>query len=174
MNEEWRIIDGYPDYYVSNHGRIKSFKKNKKDGYILKFMTTNFGHFLVDLFDVNHKSKKLLVHQLVLRAFIGLKPIGLVCNHKDGNKANNSIENLEYCTQGENNQHALDTGLRVQPKGQEHWQGKKTHCKNGHEFTKENTYFWKNHRICRRCSADRAYSRRSNCKRHSKRNKYND
>ena len=167
--EEWRVIEGYPDYQISNFGKIKSFKKDK-NGYDLKYMSTNFGHCLVDLFNVNHKGKKFLVHQLVLKAFVGPKPEGMVCNHKDGNKKNNCIDNLEYCTQQYNNQHALDTGLRKMPSGNSHWNGKRKFCKNGHEFSDDNTYEWDGHRICRRCQADRMYLRRN---KKSKRHKYN-
>ena len=53
-----------------------------------------------------------LVHRLVLLAFIGEHPEGKnIVNHKDGDKTNNSLENLEWVTSQENTQHAVDTGL---------------------------------------------------------------
>lgn len=58
-----------------------------------------------------------MVHRLVAKAFLD-KPTGKdFVNHKDGNKLNNHVDNLEWCTIKENNQHARDTGLWVQPKG---------------------------------------------------------
>ena len=50
------------------------------------------------------------VHRLVARAFFGNKE-GFDVNHKDGNKQNNTISNLEWCTHKENMQHAFRTGL---------------------------------------------------------------
>jgi hypothetical protein len=53
------------------------------------------------------------IHQLVANAFIP-NPNNYECiNHKDGNKLNNSVDNLEWCTRAENNKHAYATGLRV-------------------------------------------------------------
>ena len=53
------------------------------------------------------------VHSLVCEAFIGPKPDGHEINHKDGIKAHNGVENLEYCTRSENAAHAIALGLRT-------------------------------------------------------------
>lgn len=62
------------------------------------------------IFGVWKTAKYFKVHRLVLEAFYGLSPLGV--NHKDGNKANNSLGNLEYVSQGENNRHAYRIGLK--------------------------------------------------------------
>ena len=48
------------------------------------------------------------VHRLVMEAFVGLRPHDMVTNHKNGDKGDNRLENLEYCTQQENIDHAID------------------------------------------------------------------
>lgn len=59
------------------------------------------------------------VHSLVALAFIGERPGGYQINHKDGNKFNNHVDNLEYCTASENQQHAIRTGLRRIHRGED-------------------------------------------------------
>ena len=56
-----------------------------------------------------------LVHVLVLEAWIGPRPFGYVTNHKNGNKTDNRLENLEYVTQTENMKHSYATGLSPKP-----------------------------------------------------------
>lgn len=68
-------------------------------------------------FTINGKTKKYSVHRLVATAFIP-NPNNYKCvNHKDGNKLNNRVENLEWCTYSENLKHAYDNNLRSKPKG---------------------------------------------------------
>lgn len=59
------------------------------------------------------RSKTYLVHALVASAFIGKRPKGYDVNHKDGNKLNNYIDNLEYITSAENKYHAVANGFIV-------------------------------------------------------------
>lgn len=61
--------------------------------------------------------KTFMVHRLVAKAFLPKVEGKNFINHKDGNKLNNHVDNLEWCTIKENNQHARDTGLWVQPRG---------------------------------------------------------
>lgn len=108
-NEIWKDIKGLNgEYQVSNKGRIKSkerfvkFGKNtyrKVEEKILKSSDNGNGYKLVSL-GKNNKAKK--IHRLVAEAFIP-NPDNLPCvNHKDENKANNTVENLEWCTQAYN------------------------------------------------------------------------
>ena len=55
MEEEWKEIKGYPDYLISNHGRVKSFKYDKEDGRILKPHISTRGYSQVNLWDETRK-----------------------------------------------------------------------------------------------------------------------
>jgi hypothetical protein len=59
--------------------------------------------------------KNRLVHRLVMEAWVGPCPEGCVTNHKNGNKTDNRLENLEYCTQSENMAHSYGYGLSPKP-----------------------------------------------------------
>lgn len=114
MKEVWRDVVGYEGYYmVSNLGRVMGIKKfpNMPDNRIAKGSISMHGYHYVHLRkDTVSKNKK--VHIMVAQAFIP-NPHGKPhINHKDGNKLNNSVDNLEWCTPTENNRHALRTGLR--------------------------------------------------------------
>ena len=65
----------------------------------------------------NNKTKPFRIHVLVLEAFVEARPLGLVSNHKDGDKNNNHITNLEWVTRAENNLHAYRTGLKIPHRG---------------------------------------------------------
>lgn len=94
--EEWLNIYGYPDYQVSNTGKVKSLKYGKER--ILKQGTNEYGYHMVQLFR-DGKYKNMKVHRLVAEAFIP-NPYNLpFINHKDENPSNNNITNLEWCTQ---------------------------------------------------------------------------
>lgn len=101
MQEVWKDIKGCEGFYqVSNLGRIKN--KNK----ILKGWITKYGYKRVSL-----KNKRYLVHRLVAEAFLDHPKNLTQVNHKDGNKLNNCVSNLEWCTPSENMQHAFKIGL---------------------------------------------------------------
>lgn len=105
MVEEWKTIDINPNYEVSNFGRVR----NKK-GHIMKLQVGTHGYFQVNLdFDGKNKTKK--VHRLVATAFIPNPYNKPQINHIDGNKQNNHISNLEWCTGSENVKHAFNIGL---------------------------------------------------------------
>ncbi len=99
--EVWKTIKGFENYEVSNLGRVKSLKYNKER--ILKFSILSNGYKVVDLYNNNiRKTKK--IHQLVAIAFLNHNPCGmeLVVNHKDFDKLNNNVNNLEIVTNREN------------------------------------------------------------------------
>lgn len=101
---EWRDIPGYEGMYqVSNDGRMRSHKY----GYWreMKIGKHNHGYRSVNL-SKNAQTKTWLIHRLVLLAFIGACPDELQVNHKNGNKADNHLGNLEYVTVSENHEHA--------------------------------------------------------------------
>ena len=108
MNEIWKSVKGYEDYYsVSNLGRVKSNDRQRLGiggsirnckGKILKANPNQSGHLIVNLYDNEGRSKKALVHRLVAIAFIE-NPDNLPCiNHKDEDKTNNCVDNLEWRT----------------------------------------------------------------------------
>lgn len=115
MQEIWKDIAGYEGYYqVSNFGRVKRFGsvKNLKPG------DNGHGYLYVNL-SVKNKTKSFYVHRLVAIAFIENPLDKKTVNHVNGNKSDNSIENLEWATQSENSQHGFDTGLIRQNKGKD-------------------------------------------------------
>lgn len=99
MNEEWRDIDGYEDLYqVSNMGRVLSLKFNHTENNpkILKPIEL-LGYLVVNLYK-DGKMKSFKIHRLVAKAFIPNPDNLPEVNHKDENKFNNVVDNLEWCT----------------------------------------------------------------------------
>lgn len=103
--EKWRdIINFEGRYQVSNQGRVRSLIND----IILKEETHWKGHKKVCLC-LNGLCKKYFVHRLVAIMFIPkIDEERIVVNHKDGNKTNNNIKNLEWMTIAENTQHYYD------------------------------------------------------------------
>ena len=102
--EEWRNIEGYERLYqVSNMGRIKSTQyHNGTYERILKPNKDKKGYLTVHLYK-NGKRKWVSVHKIVAQAFID-NPDNLPCiNHKNENKSDNRVKNLEYCDYTYNN-----------------------------------------------------------------------
>lgn len=102
IKEEWKQIDGFEYYYVSNLGNVKSTRRwsgtkfyerehlvslytNKKNGYVYVSISKN------------SKSYNIRVHKLVAKAFIPNPNNYNQINHIDGNKQNNRVDNLEWC-----------------------------------------------------------------------------
>ncbi|MFZ4797061.1 MAG: NUMOD4 motif-containing HNH endonuclease [Bacteroidia bacterium] len=111
-NEIWVDIVGYPEFVgyvkVSNYGRVKStvLGRHKKEK-IRKFNYHRFGYLQMPL-SANGKRKNIYVHRLVATSFIDNPFNKPDVNHKDGNKLNNNVENLEWVTHSENVRHAMD------------------------------------------------------------------
>lgn len=94
MEEQWKNISGYEDLYqVSNYGRVR--KTNGKNNYLTPYCRSD-GYEQVVLCK-NSKTKTIRIHRLVAQAFIP-NPSNLPeINHKDENKLNNNVDNLEWC-----------------------------------------------------------------------------
>lgn len=92
LMEEWKPVKNYPDYLISNFGVIKN-----KYGKLLKLRKINGGYFQVCLCK-DSKPRYFLIHRLVAEAFIPNPDNLSEINHKDENKQNNCVDNLEWCT----------------------------------------------------------------------------
>jgi hypothetical protein len=108
-NEIWKKINDFP-YYISNFGRVKN-----NNGLILKTRTLKSGYESLSLVNNNHEKFNKTVHRLVAEAFIPNPGNKKTINHKDGNKLNNLLENLEWNTLSENIKHAFNSGLKTMP-----------------------------------------------------------
>ena len=113
MNEIWKTIKGFEDYKVSNFGRVISFRVCKS-GRVLKPGTNSRGYKIVVLTDSKGKLKSLKVHRLVAIQFLEKPTCGtrLLVNHKDEDKTNNNVSNLEWCNNSENVTHSWSRSVK--------------------------------------------------------------
>lgn len=114
--ESWRDVVGYEDRYsVSNFGRVFAKEITTTQMWrgkirtlvwkakLLQGWSNRKGYHLVGLYDGRSKrARQFPVHQLVLTAFVGTRPVGMEGCHKDGNPANNHLSNLEWNTHQKN------------------------------------------------------------------------
>lgn len=121
--EEWRDIEGFENIYqISNFGRVKRLQRtvivfnrfkycerNLAEKYMSTYVLPK-GYQCVKLHHKKHRRSEY-IHRLVALAFIPQEESKKEVNHKDGDKHNNHVDNLEWCTRKENIQHAWDTGL---------------------------------------------------------------
>lgn len=114
-------IAGYENYTITDEGVIYSEKRNRYPGGFLRPTKTENGYLRVKLKN-DHENKSYYVHRLVAMAFIPNPDNKKCVNHKDGNKENNCVDNLEWCTYSENMKHAVAHGLNHNPdtKGENH------------------------------------------------------
>ena len=102
MEIKWRDVVGYENLYqVSNTGIVRSLFRYKKE---LKPNITNSGYATVQLFK-NKVGKRLLIHRIVATSFIVNSKNLPQVNHKDEDKLNNCVDNLEWCSARENMNH---------------------------------------------------------------------
>lgn len=126
--EVWEPIKGYEGLYeISNKGRVKGFKvRNAYQEHILKPLFDKDGYCKVNLYK-DRKMKRVSVHKLVALTFLGEEEGKQQINHIDGNKENNCVENLEWCTPKENIHHSIKIGL-AKKKGKYNYKARKIIC----------------------------------------------
>lgn len=101
-DEIWRPIENFPNYIISSVGRVMNINTKR----LLKLYLDKRGYYTVNLWKQN-KGYTKQVHQLVFKSFNpSIDLTDFVINHKDGNKTNNALDNLEKITYQENNLHA--------------------------------------------------------------------
>ena len=152
MTEHWRPIIGYEGLYeVSDHGRVKSLERRshlyggryRTYPEMIRTPVDIFGGYKAVKLTRDRRRIQRTVHTLVLTAFVGPRPDGLVACHNDSNPTNNRLENLRWDTQSSNILDCVSVG--------NHPLAARNHCKNGHEFTPENTTYRGRARRCRQC-----------------------
>jgi len=104
MEEIWKDIKDFENYRVSNYGRIFSKKSNQ----ILKPTSDKKGYLRISFYE-NGKSNTQKVHRLVANAFICNQNKLQQVNHRDENKENNCVENLEWCDNSYNRNYGTAT-----------------------------------------------------------------
>lgn len=110
--ENWRAIPGYEGRYcVSDLGNVMSmdFLGTGLPG-LMKGTENHSGYLTLEL-SLRGKKKRFHIPRLVMLAFIGPRPPNAQINHIDGDKKNNKLSNLEYCSRSENIRHAYSIGL---------------------------------------------------------------
>lgn len=128
--EEFREVEGYNNYVVSNLGVVKSLDRREfsvrnnsffiRKGRVLKPYLSKSGYLNV-YFSIDGKKKGFRVNRLVALTFILNPDNKKEVNHKDGNKINNKVDNLEWMTRTENQRHADLNGLRIMPSGEKRY-----------------------------------------------------
>lgn len=109
ITEEWKEINFLNGKYeVSNFGRIRNTKRKTS-----RSTPISKRGYPVFSASVGGRIKLINVHKCVAEAFIPNPEDKPCINHKDGNKQNNHVDNLEWCTYSENNSHARTTGLHI-------------------------------------------------------------
>ncbi len=121
-NEIWRDVVGYEGLYqISNLGRVKSLLFGRER--ILKTRYSLEGYAVIKL-TKKDKGKTYHIHKLLAQAFIPNPEHKPQVNHKDGNKMNNCLDNLEWVTNSENVKHSYKMGLIKSKRGSENVQSK--------------------------------------------------
>ena len=107
--EIWKDVVGFEEkYQISNYGRLKNKEKNT----IYK-LTNQYGDYFSVVLTYKDKKRSVRIHRLVAEAFIPNPENKPEVNHKDLNKQNNKVDNLEWCTFSENTRHAMLNGVNL-------------------------------------------------------------
>ena len=102
-----KAIPGYPDYLATEDGKVFSVKKNKW----LKNSLMRNGYYVTTLRNISNTKKTVFIHRILGTTYLENPNNYPMINHKNGIKADNRLENLEWVSASQNIQHAWDTGL---------------------------------------------------------------
>jgi hypothetical protein len=150
--EHWEPAPGYEGRYdVSSEGRVRSVRREGRHygrtGVIMKPSRHNYGYFYFSLYDDSGRHRRVMVHQLVAKAFLGPRPEGLEACHDNGDPTCNAVWNLKWDTHSGNM-------LDKQRHGTDH-QVNKERCPRDHPYDEENTYYLSGGgRACKTCARD--------------------
>lgn len=106
QEDNFKVVNGYEDYLINSKGEVYSIKNNI---YLHTYLSTS-GYKDVMLYR-DGIGKRFTVHRLIAKHFIGNPQKLRAVNHLDGNKLNNHIDNLEWCSHSMNSKHAWSSGL---------------------------------------------------------------
>ncbi len=135
------MIPGHEGYEVSDHGRVRNART-------LHVLSPGRGKYLQ--VTLGNRAKNKYVHHLVLMAFVGPRPDGMECLHRNSDNYDNRLENLHWGTSSENKHDVVRNGT--------HPMAKRTHCKRGHPLESPNLVDGLLRRGSRQCKAcNRAY-----------------
>lgn len=112
LEKIWKDVEGYEEFFVvSNYGEVLSKRTNR----ILQLVKIKRGYliFCTRLYGRSSKAQSFRVHRLVAKTFLPNPENKPEVNHKDGDKTNNRVDNLEWVTSKENSLHAVSNGLHV-------------------------------------------------------------
>ncbi len=167
-NEIWRpVLGAEGKYSVSNQGRVRSEARSvhsiagpRPIPETIRVCAPNkYGYPIVDIYYLDGRRKTRVVHQLVMEAFVGPLPQGLVVCHMNGVKSDNRATNLRYDTVAENNRDLSRHGVQ--------YFANRTHCPQGHPYDAVNTYVRKDRKgreciACNRVRSQAAAERKKN------------
>jgi hypothetical protein len=160
--ETWKPIPGYEGVYeVSDLGRVRSMPRRLSDGRmwkgrVLRPTPQPSGHLHVTL-SLAGEPSNVLVHRLVLAAFIGPCPVRMEGCHADGDPSNNRLANLRWDTKPANAEDSIAHGT--------HHQARKTHCPQHHPLEEPNlvpAHLARGFRMCLVCNREHALARYQN------------
>ena len=125
MEEKWLSISGFENYEVSNFGRVRSSKSGSLM-IIQPDVSADYPRVRLFFKGGGKKGRRVMVHRVVAQEFIGMIPEGYEVNHKNGIKADASLENLEIITRSENHLHAYRVLGQEKMRGSRHGRSRLT------------------------------------------------
>jgi hypothetical protein len=121
--ESWKVIPFAPDYEISDEGNVRRCTPGKRTRVGLPRKQWEVRGYKYVTLHINGRHRGFQVHRVVMETFVEASPLQV--NHKNGNRADNRLENLEYVTGKENQAHSRDV-LKTMPMGERHHNSKLT------------------------------------------------